>query len=344
MSESARRGHLPPWAVLAGALALVAVACVATPLVGATQISLARVFDTSIPLDLNPDRIIFFELRLPRLVFALVTGASLALAGAVFQGLLRNDLATPYTLGVSGGSTLGALVALYLAPATLAVLPLTTVGALLGGAVAVTVILLIASRAGTANRVGTLLLAGVTMNLIFGAAIQVVQFKANPFEVFAMIRWMMGGLDGVGFGTSAFLGVALVAAGAMLMLHAQALNVMTLGDETAAHLGLEPRKVRLRCAIAAAALTALVVSWAGPIGFIGLIVPHAMRRLGGPDHRLLLISSAIAGAGFLALCDGAGRSIGGDQEIPVGIVTAALGGPFFLWILFSKGIEGAREE
>lgn len=342
MTARPRTAFLPFWPLFAGLCLLAAAAAVLTPLVGQADVSLARALDASIPPEQNPDYLILMTLRIPRTVFGLVAGAALALAGAVFQALLRNDLATPYTLGVSGGATFGALLAIQLAGVGVLSLggwALMPPAALLGGSISVGVILLIARRSPTADRMATLLLAGVTLNLMFAAGIQVIQYLANPFEVFSMVRWMMGGLYEYPFVVSGFLGAVVAAGFFVLLAHAQALNVMTLGDATAVHLGFDAGRTRFVCLAAASAITALVVAWSGPIGFVGLIIPHAMRRLVGPDHRRLLPCVLVAGAAFLVICDFAGRLIGGTQELPVGIITACLGGPFFLWILFRRGVR-----
>ncbi len=336
MAETPTRSHLPflPFMMIL-IVALVVVMALA-PLVGPSKISLAGLFDKSIPPEENTDRLIFFTIRLPRMLMGLVAGSALAMAGAVFQALLRNDLATPYTLGVSGGAAFGALLAFHVAAV------MVPVAALLGAGFSVTMILLLASRGTGHDRIGTLLLAGVTMNLVFGAGIQVVQYVASPYEVFSMVRWMMGGLDVAHLSTPLLLLVPVAVGLAILMSQAQSLNVMTLGDSTASHLGFNPNQQRMICIITASVMTALVVAVAGPVGFVGLIVPHAIRRLVGQDHRKLLPASFLAGATFLILCDTVARVIGGNTELPVGIVTASLGGPFFLWILFRRGIYGER--
>jgi len=334
--------RIPFPALLAALAAALAAAMVLAPLVGPADISLARVFDASIPAAENPDRVIFFDLRLPRILFGALAGAALAVAGAVFQALLRNDLATPYTLGVSGGASFGALAAMHLAGLGAVGVAVWTapLAAFLGAAFAVAVILMLARRARVADRVTTLLLAGVTMNLIFAAGILVLQFRANPYEAYQMIRWMMGGLDVAGLGTPAGLAAPLAALFLALAAHARALNAMTLGDAAAVHLGFDAGRVRLACLASASAATALVVAFSGPVGFVGLIAPHAVRRFTGPDHRRLLPAAALAGAAFLVACDAVARLVGGPAEFPVGIVTAALGGPFFLWILFRPPSRG----
>jgi len=273
----------------------------------------------------NPDAMIFYGLRLPRVLFGLVAGAALALAGAVFQALLRNDLATPYTLGISGGASVGALLVLRFMPATLAGIAgiwLLPFSSFLFAGLTVALVLGLARGGGRSSHraapPSTLLLAGVTLNLLFGSLILLIQYCSDPYSAFMMFRWLLGGLD-----------VALV-----LTAPARRLNLLSMGEMTAAHLGVSVERTRLVCLGVASLMTAAVVAFSGPIGFVGLIVPHALRRVIGPDHRILLPSAAMAGAGFLVVCDAAARTVLAPSEIPVGVITSLLGAPFFLWILF----------
>jgi iron complex transport system permease protein len=320
-------------------LLLLGAALVVAPLVGPTTISLERAFDRSIPIDRNTDAVILFNTRLPRALFAVLVGAALAVAGAVYQALLRNDLATPYTLGISGGASFGALAAMRWAPAALvvAVPAIVPVAAFAGAALAMIFLTLLARRPNVSDRSHTLLLAGVTLNLLFASGILIVQYLSDPHQAFAMLRWMMGGLDVPNVLLPALLAAPLAAGFAVLWAHGQKLNVLSIGDRTAAHLGIAVDRVRFACLAAASFLAALVVAYAGPIGFVGLIVPHLLRRFVGPDHRVLLPASALGGGLFLLVCDTLARTVANPLELPVGIVTAAIGGPFFLWILFRKG-------
>lgn len=328
-----------PLPMLALLLVALAAALLITPCVGPTTISLSRAFNRAIPLDQNTDAVIFFGTRLPRVVFAALVGAALALGGAVYQALLRNDLATPFTLGVSGGASFGALAAMRFAPALVAggLAALTVpVAALLGAAAAMGLVAWLARRSVRSDRTNTLLLAGVTLNLLFSSGILIVQYLSDPHQAFAMLRWMMGGLDVSSLAISAWLAGPVLIAFLVLMAHSPALNVMSIGDRTAQHLGIDAERTRMICLGAASVLAALVVAYAGPIGFVGLIVPHALRRLVGPDHRVLLPASALGGATFLVICDTLARTVANPLELPVGIITAALGGPFFLWILYRR--------
>lgn len=308
------------------------------PLVGSTFIPLGDLFSRN---SLEND--VLMQFRLPRVLFGLVAGLALALGGVVFQAILRNDLAEPYTLGVSGGATLGALVCLRLHLLN----PAFTqpAGAFLGATAAVLIIYGLSRARGARSHPATLLLAGVTLNILFGAAILFVQYLSEPYEAFLMIRWMMGGLDDIAYRTLAWLSAAVLAVFLLLLYHARRLNLLTLGDDTAQHLGVSVEQTRLVVLAATSFLTAAVVAHSGPIGFVGLIVPHMMRRIIGPDHRLLLPAAALFGGAFLTLCDTVGRAAevwSGAllprplPQLPVGIITAACGAPFFLFLLLKR--------
>lgn len=337
MTADDRASH--PVRMLLLLLSILLIVMVAAPLIGPTSISLEKAFDRSIPIDQNMDAVIFFNTRLPRILFAALVGAALAVAGAVYQALLRNDLATPYTLGISGGASFGALIAMRWLPAALAgwSIAVTPLAALGGAALAMLLVTMLARRPTIHDRTHTLLLAGVTLNLLFSSGILIVQYLSDPHQAFAMLRWMMGGLDVASLALPSALVVPLALAFLVLMSQSQALNVMSIGDRTATHLGLDADRVRLVGLSAASFMAALVVAWAGPIGFVGLVVPHLLRRFVGPDHRVLLPAVALGGASFLVICDTLARTIANPLELPVGIVTAAIGGPFFLWVLFRRG-------
>jgi len=337
MTAGNRAAH--PGRVIMLLLIVMLFAMALAPLIGPTSISLVKAFDRSIPIERNIDAVIFFNTRLPRVLFAALVGAALAVAGAVYQALLRNDLATPYTLGISGGASFGALLAMRWMPVGLATLgvALVPLSALVGAALAMLLVTLLARRPTVSDRTHTLLLAGVTLNLLFASGILIVQYLSDPHQAFAMLRWMMGGLDVSSVALPAALTLPLLAAFVILMANAQGLNVMSIGDRTATHLGLNADRVRLIGLSAASIMVALVVAWAGPIGFVGLVVPHLLRRFVGPDHRVLLPAVALGGASFLIVCDTLARTIANPLELPVGIITAAIGGPFFLWVLFRRG-------
>ncbi|CAN5257648.1 iron ABC transporter permease [soil metagenome] len=285
--------------------------------------------------EFNVDRQILLIARLPRVLFAVVAGAALALAGAVYQALLRNDLADPYTLGVSGGASFGAVLILNFA--SLSILPyLLPLGVFAMALLTVAAIQWLAQLRNAAGGSTRLVLAGVTLNMLFGAAILLVEYLSDPHETFTIIRWTMGGTDVGSLGKVGFSALILMLASAFILPRAGAMNLFTLGDTTAAHLGVDVRRERRALLAAASLLAAGIVAYAGPIGFIGLLVPHALRLILGPDHRVLLPATLFSGGTFLVVCDTLGRTIRYPLELPVGIVTAFLGAPFFLWLLFRR--------
>ena len=312
--------------------------CLLAPLVGSTPISFTRVFDRSIPFVDNVDAQIFFVARMPRVLAGALVGATLAAAGVVLQALLRNPLATPFTLGVSAGAALGAILvisfggALTLGP--LSPVPLASLG---GAFVAGAIVYALATRPGRAMSTSILLLAGVTLNAFFSALILFVQYMADFTDAYRTLRWMMGDLDIGSFGP--ILGALPLVVIAFLIFAAlpSSLNLLSVGTDTAATRGVDVGRTQRLAFVSAALATSAAVSLAGPIGFVGIVVPHLVRLMTGFDHRIVLPASALFGASFLVACDLVARTILAPVEVPVGVVTAMLGGPFFLWLLIRKG-------
>ena len=286
-------------------------------------------------------RFIVWDLRVPRAVLAALVGGALAVCGAAFQALLRNPLASPYILGVSGGGSLGAVLAIVAGvPAAVPGLPVLPAAAFAGCLGAIGIIHAVARRRGHLLA-QDLLLAGVVANSFFLAALAVLQYLARPHQAAQILHWTLGAIR-VG-DVSPAVTAALVAAGSLSLLRdGVALNLLSVGDETAALLGVDVDAVRRRTFVAASVLTGTAVAVSGPIGFVGLFVPHAVRRALGPDHRILLPASFLAGAAFLVAADTAARSAFGAQEIPVGVLTAVVGAPAFVWIL-ARRERGAPE-
>lgn len=317
---------------LFGALAIATV--VVAPTLGSTSISLARVFDRAIPWSDNVDAQIFFVARLPRVLAAALVGSTLAASGVVLQALLRNPLATPFTLGVSAGAALGAMLAIAFRLDAGALGVSTVAIASFAGSIAATAIvywLASSQRRGLSTNV--LLLAGVTLNSFFSALILFVQYLADFTQSFRTLRWLMGDLDVGSYGPIlAALPLIVVAFGAFAVLP-RALNLLTLGTDVAASRGVDVARAERVAFVSASLATGAAVSLAGPVGFIGIVVPHLVRLLVGSDHRLVLPASACFGAAFLIACDVVSRTALAPLELPVGIVTAMIGGPFFLWLL-----------
>jgi len=282
----------------------------------------------------SPDGMIFFELRLPRVLIGLLAGGALAMAGASLQVVFRNPLAEPWTLGIAGGASLGAFIARVCPFLWFAMGPLNTSQffALLGAAGALMLVLSLARRSGGAGT-QTLLLAGVTLGVISGGVIMVVSGFISPWKLAEFHRWMLGGLDGLGWGDIGTLAVLAVPGLWTLALLAHEYNPLGLGEEMASGQGVDVARLRRWTAIGAGMASAGVAAVAGPIGFVGLLAPHMVRRWVGPDMRVVMPCSFLFGGCLLAVCDAFGRWAAAPLEMPVGAITAVLGGPLFLWLL-----------
>jgi len=329
------RGRLA-W-TLAGFGLLAVTACVLAPLVGSTSISLANVFDRTRPYAENIDAQIFFVARLPRVLAAALVGSALALSGVVFQALLRNPLASPDTLGVSAGASLGAMLAitfnLDVSVFGLSAVPLASFAGSLG-ALAIVYGLSLVRRSGTSTMV--LLLGGVTLTALLSAVMGFVQFVADFTQTFRNVRWMMGSLDVASYSpiAGALLPMALAWTGFATL--PRVLDLVSVGSESAAARGVDVVRTERIALVSASLATGAAVSLAGPVAFIGIIVPHLVRLIVGADHRLVLPGSALFGATLLIACDVVARTVMAPLELPVGIVTALVGGPVFLWLLFKR--------
>ena len=287
------------------------------------------------------DRVVMVSIRLPRLLTGIVVGAGLAVSGAMMQGLFRNPLADPGLLGVSAGAGFGAIAAIVLGgllpPAVLAVtgwhlVPLAAFG---GGWAAMFILYGIATRQGRTS-VATMLLAGIALAAMVGALSGLVIYHANDKQLRDLTFWGMGSLAGSSW-------TKLIAAGPVILLGliaapflARGLNGLALGEAAAAHVGIRVQRVKTLTMLATAAATGASVAISGGIGFVGIVVPHLLRLLTGPDHRWLLVNSALLGATVLILADMISRSVVAPAELPIGIITAMIGGPFFMWVLLSN--------
>ncbi len=279
-----------------------------------------------------------YHIRFDRTLLALFTGGGLALSGLVFQAMFRNPLATPYTLGIASGASFGAALCLNCGtllglPAVTALLgvPLGTWGALAGAMLAtLLVFLLAAARDSSSNQ---MLLAGVAVNFFFASLIVLFQCLANPYHTLQLLRWTMGNLSQAIPADNWRLGPVVLIALASLLFLARDLDIMVTGRERGQSLGLDVPRFRKRLLIGTSLLVGLIVSFAGPIGFVGLMTPHICRLFVGASHRALVPLVFLFGGAFLTLCDTAARCVNYPAEIPVGVVTSLLGGPFFLALL-----------
>ncbi len=278
---------------------------------------------------------ILLTLRLPRGVAAALVGAALAMAGALFQGLLRNPMADPYVVGTSGGAALGATVGILLG-GRWSLLGFGVVPALaFAGALGAMALVYQLARVGGRVPVVTVLLAGFAVSTLLGYAgsLLLVLDDRLHLQMPRIYARLLGGITVTGWSPLATIAPLVLGTGLLSLGLARALNALSLGEDGAARLGVPVERNKALILLAGALLTAAAVSISGLIGFVGLIVPHVVRLLCGPDHRLLLPASALGGAFFLVLADLAARAVLPDVELPVGIVTAFIGGPFFLWLL-----------
>jgi iron complex transport system permease protein len=305
-----------------------------TPLIGSVQIDLEKALSRDLAFNDNVDANILFLARIPRIILAALTGAALSVAGAILQSLLRNDLAAPFTLGVSSGAALGAVIAISLGlPYSIAGIPTVPIAAFLGSLGAISLVFSLARTRTGDFPTPVLLLAGVTANFFFAALVMLIHYLSDFTQSFRIVRWLMGGLDITSYKTLLSISPMIFIGFAVLIFYGRDFNVMSTGIQSAMSRGVEVIKVQKIGFIMASLLTGAVVSLSGPIGFVGLIVPHIVRLIVGPDLRILLPASIFFGASFLIICDTLARTLIAPTEIPVGIITAMLGGPFFVWLL-----------
>ena len=280
--------------------------------------------------------VILWEVRVPRLILAFLVGSSLATVGVALQALLRNPLADPYILGISSGAALGAALALQFGASwAFAGFSALHLFAFVGAAVTMIGIYHIAAAGGRIP-VQTLLLAGVIINAILSALILFITSLSDSTSAFRLFFWLMGSLATLGYAGLLALAVYVILGTTLLFGQGRHLNLLSLGEEPAQGLGLEVEGVKRVIFFTSALLTGAVVAVSGLIGFVGMIVPHAVRMVLGPDHRLVLPASALVGGTFLAIADTIARSLLAPSELPVGVITALCGGPFFIYLLVTR--------
>jgi iron complex transport system permease protein len=281
-------------------------------------------------------RFVLLQLRLPRMFAGVLVGGLLGLVGAAFQALFQNDLATPSTVGTSAGATLGALLALVFGlGGSTEFLPVTTLFAFVGALLSSSLVALVALR-GSA-RMSDVLLAGIAVTLASAALAQGVQAVADMRALFAATQWSLGHLPQLGYSGLQLLSPIVFVSGALLLSQRRSLQALSLGEEVAHAQGVAVRRVRALVLVAGALGVAACVAWCGPIAFVGLIVPHIVRRTSGPALRTLLPLSAVVGAGFLVACDTLARIVWSERELPVGVITASVGAPALFWLVLRRG-------
>jgi iron complex transport system permease protein len=296
-------------------------ACVLSLFAGAVSVPVGEMFQSGV-----------IRLRLARILLAVVAGAGLSVAGVVFQALLRNPLAEPYVLGVSSGAGLGAAIAIIIGAGIMGIWTLPIM-AFAGAVITIFVVYSLARSAGGAVPVHTLLLSGVIVSAVLGSILMFIVSICPSENLHNVVWWLLGNLQIFDWPLLRVVSVVVAACVVVTVLFARDLNIMTLGEEPAAHLGLNVELTKKMFFLVASLMTGATVAACGLIGFVGLIVPHSVRLIVGPDHRRLVPASAMAGAIFLVLADGFARTVIAPMEIPIGVITAFLGGPFFLFLL-----------
>jgi iron complex transport system permease protein len=343
----ADRSRLPGMTLTTGLVVLVLAASVLSLTIGAAGLGLGDLAAGLFGEGLSPrDKVVLYDIRLPRLALGLAVGASLAVSGVLLQGLFRNPLADPGIVGVSAGAGFGAVIAIVLG----GLLPLGVASALgsylvpvaagLGGWVT-TLLLYRIATSGRRTDVALMLLAGIALAALTGAATGVLTYLADDRQLRDLTFWGMGSLAGATWTKLAaalpLMGVALILAPRL----ARGLNALALGEAQAAHMGVAVQRLKRLAILSAASATGAAVAVSGGIGFIGLVVPHLLRQMKGPDHRHLVPQATLLGAALLVLADLVSRMIVAPAELPIGILTALFGAPFFLWMLiYSNPLRG----
>jgi len=311
-------------------LALLVASVLAASAIGPTAIDWRRVLDFR--AEVNPDAVILFRARVPRVLLAAIVGGALAVSGAALQALLRNPLAEPHLVGISSGAALAAVIAIVALPVMVGHALVAPIAAFAGALLSIWIVVRLA-LVGERVEPYTLLLIGVIYNAFSGALLMFINSIVDLYQAHGVLFWLMGHVGTREYPVIGALAVYSLAGLGLLFWHARDLDRLSLGDERAAELGVDVEWARRMVFVAAALLVGAVVSVSGLIGFVGLVVPHLMRLLVGADHRMLLPTSYLAGAVFLVWADTAARTVLGATEIPVGVVTAIVGAPVFAYLL-----------
>lgn len=331
----AARGRLRYTLLVAALAALLAAAAVAGLALGPVRIPARQVLETVTgAADVGPYRTIVLDVRLPRVLLGALVGAGLAVIGTVLQALVRNPLADPFLLGVSSGASVGAVGVIVLGIGAGLATTLTVPLAGFAGALGSLLLVYGLARRGGALTTGRLLLAGVAVSYILSALTSLLMVtSARADHLKEILYWTLGGLGSARWDMLALPATVLALGTALLVTLARPLDLLLVGEEGATVLGLDTGRFRAAVFVLASLLTGVLVAFSGAIGFVGLMVPHAARMAVGAGHRRLLPVAALGGAVFLVLADLAARTVAAPQDIPVGVLTALTGGPFFLWLL-----------
>lgn len=306
------------------------------PFVGGSSLNIQEVlsFDKN-----QPDYQIFFDIRLPRVLLAFIAGAALSVCGMCFQSIFRNDLATPFTLGVASGASFGVVLYIFLGGPVLLVAFLsgTSIAAFSGALIALAIIFSLVKFKKNVQ-LGDILLGGVAINFFFSSLILIFQFKSENSQLGEMLYWMIGGLQVIGYDHIKFVILFVLFGFVVVFRHLKEMDLLMVGEDMATSRGVDVSKVRQHLFLAVSLIVGAVVSVCGPIGFVGLMGPHICRRFTGPGHKLLFIASTLFGGLFLLVSDTIARTVFYPTELPVGLITSTLGGPFFFWLI----IKGKR--
>jgi iron complex transport system permease protein len=309
------------------------VVVVGAPMIGLKSLSLHSILN---PAEGGMDADIFWKIRIPRVCVSFLAGAALAVSGMAFQAIFRNPLATPFTLGVASGASLGAAVYMRLGLA-IGLFGISGISVFaFGGAILSILAVYGLTRIKTGFSVGTMLLAGVALNFFFSSAILFIQYMSDLINSVRILRWTMGGLEIMGYESVLNMVPFVVSGAAIILFLSHELNLLMTGEELAISRGANVGKIKKVLFFATSLMVGGVVAICGPIGFVGMMVPHICRLLVGADHRYLTAATLLFGGAFLTLCDMLARTLIAPAEMPVGIITALLGGPFFIWLLLGK--------
>ncbi len=322
--------------ILTALLGFALLSVATTPFFGATVVPLEAILH---PNSGTPESTIFWEIRFPRVLVAFLAGSALSVAGMAFQAMFHNPLATPFTLGVSSGASLGAAIAIRLGIGfSLLGISSTAIFAFLGAILSVSFVYgLTQLKRGFSS--ATMLLAGVAVSFFFSSLILFIQYTSEFYNSFRLLRWLMGGLGLVGLDSIGTMLPFVIPGIAILAFLRNDLNLLTTGDDIAMSRGVDVPKTKRLLFLSASLMVGGVVAICGPIGFVGMMAPHMCRLIIGSDHRYLAPATMLFGGAFLTICDTFARTIMSPMELPVGVVTALLGGPFFIWLLVSGNAE-----
>jgi len=317
-----------------GLITLLVAVSIISLLIGSTGSEIQRLWAMDNSSETRRVWTILLSYRLPRTLLAALAGAGLASSGVVFQGVLRNPLADPYLIGIASGGALGAVISIVLLGEGHVIG--TSLAAFAGSLTAVAMVYGLAAAKRGAAYINTVILAGVIVGAFMNALMLLTISVSGSDEMQRILFWLMGDLSLADYGKVKSAGVMALTGWVLIYLNANRLNLLIAGDDTASNLGIDVRKARSMFMAVAALITGTIVSVSGTVGFVGLVVPHAMRLLFGPDNRILLPASLLGGAAFLAASDCAARVVAYPVELPVGVITALAGAPFFLYLLVRK--------